>query len=111
MSFEILIGKNLHVQQIELIPRLKFSFLSSSQSLEPFLSFIFMYVANRSGDRVKFAKFHTFQRINRESKIVFKFAKFDTFMRRNLESKTSIYIFLCCAIFEEANETLHGNNV
>ena len=59
----------------------------------------------------KFSKFHTFQIRNRESKIVFKFSKVDTFMRRNRESNTSIYIFLCCAVSEKANEALHGNNV
>ena len=59
----------------------------------------------------KFAKFHTFERKNSESKTVFKFAKFDTFIRRNLELKTSIYIFLCCVVVEEANEALHGKKV
>ena len=40
-----------------------------------------------------------------------KFAKLDIFLRINLESKISIYVFLCCAVAEEANEALHGKKV
>ena len=59
----------------------------------------------------KLENFHIFQWKNREWKTMFKFAKCGTFLRRNLQSKTWIYIFLCCAVFEEANEVLYGNNI